>query len=44
MDTESVDVLFFFESSCEQEYLIPVADDGFVDVIEEDVQHFYSRD
>ena len=32
----------FFETSCEQEYLIRVADDGFVDVIEEDVHHFYS--
>ena len=34
----------FFESSCDQEYLAPVANDGFLDVIEEDVRHFYSGD
>ena len=41
VDTESFG---FFESSCEQEYLILIEDDDFVDVIEEDMHPFYFSD
>ena len=33
-----------YRGLCKQEYLMSLADDGFVDVIEEDVHHFYFSD